>query len=292
MADRIIKPDSGNELVIEDAGSTDRLRITDGGSTILYEDGGTAALIIDTNGDIGIGTDSVNLSSAGRVLAIHSDTTYGALELRNHDATGTETLGRIDFLNMDGGSSYAAQSIILSARDGADDASNLTFYTEETGSSSAIRLRIDSNGQLYTPEVYNTTTSGSANTHIHSNGYLHRSTSSIKYKKDVETLEDSYANKILDLRPVWYRSKCKSDNPDWSQWGLIAEEVAEVDPRLVQWKTEERIKKENPETGLTEDETVLLDPPEAEGVQYERLVPHLINILKRMDTKIKILEDA
>ena len=52
MADAIIKPDSGNELVLEDAGSTDRLRITDGGSTILYEDGGAAALTIDTSGNI------------------------------------------------------------------------------------------------------------------------------------------------------------------------------------------------------------------------------------------------
>ena len=55
MADRVIKPDSGNDLVIEDAGSTDRLRITDGGSTILYEDGGAAALTIDTDGFIGFG---------------------------------------------------------------------------------------------------------------------------------------------------------------------------------------------------------------------------------------------
>ena len=51
MADRNLRPDSGNDLVIEDAGSTDRLRITDGGSTILYEDGGAAALTIDTDGN-------------------------------------------------------------------------------------------------------------------------------------------------------------------------------------------------------------------------------------------------
>jgi hypothetical protein len=170
-------------------------------------------------------------------------------------------------------------------------ASNLSFWTF-SGSAWVERMRIDSNGQLYTPEVYNTTTSGTANVHIHSNGYLHRSTSSIKYKKDVETLEDSYANKILDLRPVWFRSKCKTDKADWSHWGLIAEEVGKVDPRLVHWKTEEKIKKENPETGLTESETVVLDPPEAEGVQYERLIPHFINILKRMDARIKILEGA
>jgi hypothetical protein len=57
MADRNLKPDSGNDLVLEDAGSTDRLRITDGGSTILYEDGGAAALTIDTDGDVNLTQD-------------------------------------------------------------------------------------------------------------------------------------------------------------------------------------------------------------------------------------------
>ena len=50
MTDRNFKPDSGTDLVFEDAGSTERLRITDGGSTILYEDDGNAALMIDTEG--------------------------------------------------------------------------------------------------------------------------------------------------------------------------------------------------------------------------------------------------
>ncbi|MDG1267193.1 MAG: tail fiber domain-containing protein, partial [Ilumatobacter sp.] len=42
-------------------------------------------------------------------------------------------------------------------------------------------------------------------------------------------------NSVLDLKPVWYRSKCESDNPDHSHYGFISEDVAEVDPRFVNY---------------------------------------------------------
>ena len=66
MTDRNIKPDSGTDLVFEDAGSTDRIRIIDGGSTILYEDHGAAALTVETPGDVTIETGSLMIGSAGR----------------------------------------------------------------------------------------------------------------------------------------------------------------------------------------------------------------------------------
>ena len=71
MADRIIKPDSGNVLelqdaggtarieindggatILKDAGGTARIEINDGGTTILNDEGGTSALIVGTDGDI------------------------------------------------------------------------------------------------------------------------------------------------------------------------------------------------------------------------------------------------
>jgi len=65
MTDRNFKPDSGTELVFEDAGSTDRLRITDGGPTILYDEGGTAALTVETDGDIALTQDIYLASGKG-----------------------------------------------------------------------------------------------------------------------------------------------------------------------------------------------------------------------------------
>src|SRR5690606_12371907 len=88
---------------------------------------------------------------------------------------------------------------------------------------------------LYSFGVYQNTTSTSANVAITSNYQLVRSSSSIKYKKDVEDLQYSLAEKVLQLRPVWYRDKETNIDarPDWSHVGLIAEEVHEIEPRLV-----------------------------------------------------------
>jgi hypothetical protein len=128
--------------------------------------------------------------------------------------------------------------------------------------------------------VYNDTTGGSANVNVNSSGSLMRSTSSAKYKTSIETLEDSYADALLNCRPVWYRSLCSQDNPAHGFWGFIAEEVAEIDPRLVHWKT----------TNVTYDENgdAVETPcdPEAEGVFYDRFVPHLVNIVKRQKATI------
>jgi hypothetical protein len=73
MADRVIRPDAGNDVVIEDAGSTDRLRITDGGSTVIYEDGGAASLTIDTDGNINL-TQDIYLA-AGKGIYFDGGTT-------------------------------------------------------------------------------------------------------------------------------------------------------------------------------------------------------------------------
>ncbi|WP_137648084.1 prophage tail fiber N-terminal domain-containing protein, partial [Escherichia albertii] len=54
-----------------------------------------------------------------------------------------------------------------------------------------------------------------------------RSTSSRRYKTDIESLENRYADELLKLRPVWYRSTCERDRKDWGHYGLIAEEVGE-----------------------------------------------------------------
>ena len=37
---------------------------------------------------------------------------------------------------------------------------------------------------------------------------------------------------VLELEPIWYRSNCEDDDPNLSQYGFAAEDVAAVDPRL------------------------------------------------------------
>ena len=133
---------------------------------------------------------------------------------------------------------------------------------------------------------YFLTTGVAANVVVDAGGFIYRSTSSARFKTDIETLEDSYADALLDVRPVWYRSIAPGDttHPDWGYWGFIAEEVAEIDPRLVFWKTHETQKDED-----NNDIQVELEEPLAEGVQYDRFVPHLLNLIKRQSEQIEAL---
>ena len=190
-------------------------------------------------------------------------------------------------------SSFTVMSIINGTYNGGTNkiaTFNTTKLSLDPQNSEALLLGTD--GSLRLQHVYDDTTSNSANMYIHSDGthQVMRSTSSERYKKDIETLEDKYADAVLGLRPVWYKSKCEADNPDHSHWGLIAEEVAKVDPRLVTFRYEITTSNNDPDTGETIIKTTKLDEPQAESVQYDRFVPHLINICKRQEDKITALE--
>jgi hypothetical protein len=68
---------------------------------------------------------------------------------------------------------------------------------------------------------YNYTTANAANVYVESNGVLFRSTSSIKYKTDVQDATHGLAE-VLKLRPVTYKGK---NDGNTIFGGLIAEEV-------------------------------------------------------------------
>jgi hypothetical protein len=162
-------------------------------------------------------------------------------------------------------------------------------------------------GKIASLGSYNDTTASAANVFIASNGDIQRSTSSIRYKTDVETLEQSYAdNVILNARPVWYRSLCEADNGGWSYYGLIAEEIAELDPRLVFWgRPTKEILQEEAKDAVLDDEGNVIEPAQEavytnvedtdaelqpEGVQYDRLTVMLIDVVQRQQKHIEDLE--
>ena len=61
-------------------------------------------------------------------------------------------------------------------------------------------------------------------------GQLGTAPSSERFKKDIATMENA-SEVILSLRPVTFHYK--SDTKETPQFGLIAEEVAKVNPALV-----------------------------------------------------------
>ena len=162
------------------------------------------------------------------------------------------------------------------------------------GTNNTERMRISSGGKISAPGVYSGTTTGGGPVYVESDGDLLRFTSSLKYKTDVETLEDARADAILNCRPVWYRSKCANDiktegaeKSDWGWYGFIAEELAEIEPRLVNWATKDAVTQEDGKF-----KSVERDPAdyEAEGVRYENFVPLLLNLVKRQQSAIQTLE--
>jgi hypothetical protein len=148
--------------------------------------------------------------------------------------------------------------------------------------------RITYDGAQFFPGVG--TTASAANAFLNSGSspvnQLLRSTSSLRYKTDIENLEQNRSDSILNFRPVWYRSTAEADRKDWSWYGLIAEEVAEIEPRLVHWTYLESAYEEvEGERQLKPDAEMVPD-----GVQYDRLTVLLLDVVQRQQKAIETLE--
>ena len=141
------------------------------------------------------------------------------------------------------------------------------------------------------------TTASAANAFIDSgaaNSIL-RSTSSVKYKTDIEPLDPRYADALMALEPIWYRSTCAADDPAWSWYGFAAEDVAAIDPRLVHYGYDE----EDYETVEIEDdegkphpERVLKEGAEKspQGVAYDRFVVIQHLLISRLTRRVADIE--
>jgi hypothetical protein len=271
------------------SGSTNTANITAQGSgELVVEANGDERMRIDSSGRLLVGTSSSIGASSDRREAIQAIEDSGARICLGRDSTSLSagfSLGGTEFYSKGGDGSFDLAGAILCRGDGThaagDKPTRLEFQTTASGSSSPTeRMRISNNGFVDIPGVYDFTTASAANVNVDSTGGIRRSTSSSKYKTNIETLNDSFSDALLACRPVWYRSTCEGDNPDHSWWGFIAEEVAEIDPRLVHWKTTE--------VTYNENGSVVESPcdPEPEGVAYDRFVPHLLNLIKRQKATI------
>lgn len=126
---------------------------------------------------------------------------------------------------------------------------------------------------------------------------LVRDTSSIRYKTDVEDVEGDYVDAFLELRPVWYRSTCEADDPALGHWGFIAEEVAEIDPRLVHFtypdEAYEEVEADDGEGGTRRERKLRPDARRTvpESVAYDRMTVLLQAVAKRQQSEIETLEE-
>jgi hypothetical protein len=195
----------------------------------------------------------------------------------------------------------ASIDFVVDGTPGSNDIpGRIVFSTTADGATNVTEsMRISQSGAIAFPRI--TTTASAANAFLDSGSTpannLLRSTSSIRYKRDVENLDLTYSEGIIDaVRPVYYRSKAEADNPNHSYWGLIAEELAEIDPRLVHFTYpddayEEYTIGEGEEKRAEKrlKEGAVKNVPD--GVQYDRFVVHLLALVKDLRDRVKQLEE-
>lgn len=107
---------------------------------------------------------------------------------------------------------------------GADTGTtNYSVFVRNSASTTLFAIRNDGqmNVGVGAASPYNNTTASAANAFLASGGDLQRSTSSIRYKSDIQTASFGLTD-VLNLRPVTYKGK---NDGDKIFGGLIAEEV-------------------------------------------------------------------
>lgn len=181
-------------------------------------------LVVDTAGVV---TTSGQLQSAGGSVSaptysFSSDTNTGVYRI-GADVLGIAT-GGVEVLRADAsqnvgiGASPAASTTRLTVRGGGTTTNNAFVIQDSAGTNT---FRVYDNGHIVCPDTYNTTTGNAANINVDSVGNFQRSTSSIRYKTDVQDATHGLAE-VLQLRPVTYKG---INDGDTVFGGLIAEEV-------------------------------------------------------------------
>ena len=184
----------------------------------------TQAMTLDASGNLGIGTTSpagdvtryLNIVGAGGAGIFLNDSNQGstATDGATLQAAGTNTY----LYNREAGFMAFGTNNTEAAR--IDSSGNLLVGT--TSTDAGVRLKVVG-GIIKCLDVYNNTTASAANVQIDSNGNFARSTSSLKYKKDVQDATHGLAE-VMALRPVTYKGKAETDAGK-TFGGLIAEEV-------------------------------------------------------------------
>jgi hypothetical protein len=293
------------------SGTGTAVTTSSGESEILFRNSGFGRAYVGWNDDGGYLAIDANNGGNDGTIRLTADGGTGVVEIRgsNSGLTGitsrntlrfadsdtttaaNQPIGVIEFYSEDssaGGTGVSAY--ILSAAAGTSGGGDLRFGTAGNTSSGspAERLRIVAgDGTLTSEPTYDNTASGSTVV-VTSAGLIRRTSSSLKYKKDVETLDYSLAsNAIENLRPVWYRTKTAAgdDKETWSHIGLIAEEVHEIEPRLVRYRT---VEVNTDEFGERVENP--LEVPEPEDVDYGRLAVLLLAEVKSMKNEISELK--
>jgi hypothetical protein len=135
--------------------------------------------------------------------------------------------------------------------------------TANGATSPAVKLTLDPDGSVTAPTVYSTIAAGRTMT-MTSAGLFGYTSSSARYKTNIKNMKDS--SWLYKLRPVEFDRK---DGSSYNEMGLIAEEVAKVEPRVI----------------------TLNEKGQPESVEYIRLIPALIAESQKHQEQLDLQQD-
>ncbi len=224
---------------------------------------GTQALVANTTG----GSNTAVGSLAMRNTTGSSNTAVGALALYantrgvNNTALGNSALGA---------NTTAFNNIAIGYRAGYVATSNNNIFIGHTGiAADSGKIRIGTQGgqtEAFIAGIHGNTTAGGIAVFVNAGGELGTSTSSRRFKEDIHRMAEA-SERLYDLAPVTFRYKQEVVGPGerLREYGLVAEEVAEVLPELVVYDEEGK-----PYT-----------------VRYDQLTPMLVNELQRLARRVE-----
>jgi hypothetical protein len=188
-----------------------------GTATYNASGGAVERMRIDSSGNVGIGTESPTGGAiGGKVVHLVNSGSTASFRVDRSDSSTTGTISLIDTNSTIGLYGTGEKPMAFST--------NSTERMRIDGSGNTI---YPNNGTYFRhPGTYGRTTASSANMFIYTDGQFYRSTSSLKYKTNVNDY-DKGLNEVLSLRPVYYNGTGDSDG-DKTFSGLIAEEVHDL----------------------------------------------------------------
>jgi hypothetical protein len=192
---------------ITTAGDTNTGIFFPAADTVAVSTGGSGRMFVNSSGYVGIGKSS---PESGLDIRAGITGNFNAITMGyGRSANPTDAVHKI---------SWSSDSLNIEADTANSIASNIIFTNDNTE-----RMRINSSGYLQCAGVYNQTNPNAANVFVGTAGDLYRSTSSLKYKKNIENSVHGLTD-LLKLRSVTYQSN-NPDNGEQVFGGFIAEEV-------------------------------------------------------------------
>jgi uncharacterized coiled-coil protein SlyX len=167
---------------------------------------------------------------------------------------------------------------------------NIDIANNGINESSTIRIAGGNQTNTYIAGISGVTVAGGMGVIVDSNGHLGTSTSSARYKENIQAM-DKASEAVLSLQPVTFRYKKESDPKAIPQFGLVAEQVEKVNPDPVA-----RDEQNKPYTVRYEAVNAILlneSPKEHRSVKtHEQTVAVQTTILKQQKSHIATLEDT